>query len=58
MHILDAENLVADTYSNELKKIIVLQNVEGTDGIKLDNFAVDERFYPSHSIPMTHQCKL
>ena len=42
MDVLDAESLVAETCSNQLKKRIVLQNIEGTDGTKLDNVAVDE----------------
>ena len=48
MDVLDAESLVADPCSNELKKRIVLQNIEGTDGTRLDNVAVDK-----WSIPLT-----
>lgn len=42
MDVHDAESLVADTSYSELKNRIVLQNVDGTDGTKLDNVAVDE----------------
>lgn len=42
MDVTDAENLIVDIFSNQLRKILVLQNVERKNGTQIDHFVILE----------------